>query len=90
MQDCLKNLQKQEPLKDLCDRSVLDMWRETITKDAAVANVLEGLAAADPAAALWSLRSKCYSHVVSLQPDAKKAQVRSQQATDCQWLHHAC
>lgn len=74
-QACLKGLMKQPALKDLCGRSVLDMWRETITKDAGVANVLEGLAAADPAAALWMLRAKAYSHAVSLRPDIKAAQV---------------
>jgi hypothetical protein len=57
---------------------MLAIWRENITKEPAVANLLDSLAAA----ALWSLRSKCYSHKVSLKPDTKQAQVQSQQAMD--------
>ena len=79
---------KQPALKDLCGRSVLDMLRETITKDAGVASVLEGLAAADPAAALWMLRAKAYSHAVSLRPDIKAAQVGATEARRCRSLVH--
>lgn len=40
-----------------------------------MADLLEGLAAADTAAALWMLRAGCYRHYLALQGDSSKAQV---------------
>lgn len=78
LQDCLRQLLKHEPLRELIDRKVLDGWRSQASKITAAADLLEGLAAADLAAALWTLRTAGYKHAVSLEPSDKTAQVRLQ------------
>jgi hypothetical protein len=74
-QESLKQLLKHEPLKNLTNRTALDWYRFSATRDTAAANLQDGLAAADPAAALWTLRAACYLHAAALKADDKQAQV---------------
>lgn len=78
LQECLRQLLKHEPLRELIDRKVLDGWRFQATRITAAADLLDGLAAADLAAALWTLRTAGYKHAVSLETSDKAAQVRLQ------------
>lgn len=65
---------RQDYIKHL-DRAVLDVSRLQATQHPTVADLLEGLSAADPAAALWMLRASAYRHATALRPDSNKAQV---------------
>jgi len=75
LQRGMRSLMAHSPLKDLASCSVMDQWRQIAPKHSAVADLLESLAAADTAAALWMLRACCYRHYLALQADSSKAQV---------------
>jgi hypothetical protein len=75
LQECLKQLHKHAPLQNLTNRKALDDYRFSAMRASVAANLQDSLAAADPAAALWTLRAACYRHAAALSADDKQAQV---------------